>query len=302
MTVERHPITDRKEWLDRRRQDLTASEIGAAAGCSPWATPLEVYGRKKGWLHDVADNAAMQRGRLLEPVALEMLRERRPEWTVVQPDIYLRDPELRLGGTPDAIAYTFDGTVMLEVKSMMESVFDRDWQDGPPLYVELQTLANAMLWGAVSGVVAALVIDRWANLELYTFDVPRHAEAEHRIQDIASRFWRNFHAGIEPRTDYKRDAGVLAQLRKPIHDTPTMDLSSDNILPLLLEERAHLMKLSKANEERLDEIKARIVDKLAGHKHGELPGWRISNKMTYRPEKLVRASEFAVLRVTKCQD
>lgn len=301
MSTERIPITSREKWLTLRHQDCTASEIGAVAGCSPYKTPLEVYGQKRGWLPEAVDNAAMQRGRLLEPVALEMLRERRPEWTVVQPNTYLRDPDLRLGGTPDAIAYTSDGEVMLEVKSMMAAVFDRDWQDGPPLFVELQTLTNAMLWGAVSGVVAALVIDRWANLELFTFDVPRNAAAEEKIREIVWSFWSRLEAGIEPRADYKRDAEVLAQLRKPIHKEPTLDLSGDNILPVLLEERAELLKQSKSNEERLDEIKCRLVDKLAGHQNAALPGWRISNKTTYRPEKLVRASEFAVLRVTRIE-
>lgn len=299
MTVERHPITDKQEWLGWRRQDLTASEIGAVAGCSPYKTPLEVHGQKRGWLPEAADNAAMQRGRLLEKPALEMLQERRPEWTVVQPNTYLRDPDLRLGGTPDAIAYTSDGESMIEVKSMMESVFDRDWQDGPPLFVELQTLTNAMLWGTGRGVVVALVIDRWANLELYVFDVPRNAAAEHKIQEIAQRFWRDFEAGIEPRADYRRDAEVLAQLRKPVHDTPTLDLSSDNRLPDLLAERAELLQSSKNTEARLDEIKAELVDKMAGYRRATVPGWKLSNTMTHRAERLVRASEFAVLRVTR---
>ena len=48
-----------------------------------YLTPFELWARKSGLVTaDVADNPAMRRGRLLEPVALQMLKEERPEWTV----------------------------------------------------------------------------------------------------------------------------------------------------------------------------------------------------------------------------
>lgn len=299
MTAQRHPINDRTQWLGWRRLDLTASEVGAWAGCSPYRTPLDVYAEKKGWKTGGIDNAAMERGRDLEPVALDRLRRRRPAWTVTEPKVYLRDPILRLGGTPDAVAHTSEGDVMIEVKTMSAWVFERDWADGPPLYVSLQTLTNAMLWDAHRAATIALVIDRWANLELYIFDEERNEAAEARIRHLALQFWTDYELGLEPKPDYKKDAETLAILRKPRIKAPAIDLRADNHLPDLLEERARLLDQYKTCSARLDEIKAFIVDKMAGHERAELNGWKLSNTIVHRPERLQKAIDYPVLRVTK---
>ena len=86
-----------------RANDLTASDMGAAVGDSPFKTQLELYAEKTGHLQPKSETPVMRRGRLLEPVAVSMLREEHPDWDIRYPlNLYLRDPELRLGATPDA--------------------------------------------------------------------------------------------------------------------------------------------------------------------------------------------------------
>ena len=43
-------ITDRDEWLRWRANDLTASDIGAAAGLDHHKSPLALYAEKTGML------------------------------------------------------------------------------------------------------------------------------------------------------------------------------------------------------------------------------------------------------------
>ena len=101
MTIEIREITSREEWLEWRKQDVTASSIGALFDCHPYTTALKLYAEKRGTEFIVEDNRAMRRGRWLEPAVAKAVKEMRPEWTLISGHEYLRDPELGLGATPD---------------------------------------------------------------------------------------------------------------------------------------------------------------------------------------------------------
>lgn len=60
---------DNPRWHELRRAGVTASEIAAVMGLSPWESPFSLYWRKvNGW--DTADNTYMSDGRHLEaPIA-----------------------------------------------------------------------------------------------------------------------------------------------------------------------------------------------------------------------------------------
>ena len=96
MTIERREITTREEWLQWRKQDITASSIGALFNCHPYTTALKLYTEKRGTEFVVEDNKAMRRGRWMEPAVAKAVEETRPEWQLFPAKEYLRDPELRL--------------------------------------------------------------------------------------------------------------------------------------------------------------------------------------------------------------
>jgi putative phage-type endonuclease len=85
MTIERYKVHDRDEWLALRAHDLTASDIGAAAGVDPYKSPLALYAEKIGMLMPQADNNAMRRGRWLEAAVLSAIRETHPTGTCARP-------------------------------------------------------------------------------------------------------------------------------------------------------------------------------------------------------------------------
>lgn len=76
-----HPQS-RDEWLALRQQTIGASEIAALVGASPWETAFSLYSKRVNKSAPEPENAAMRRGRHLEAVAIEILREERPNWTV----------------------------------------------------------------------------------------------------------------------------------------------------------------------------------------------------------------------------
>src|SRR5579862_1210871 len=106
MTVVEREVGGRDEWLGWRKKNVNASEGACLFGenAHPHLTVYKLWADKGGLLPPDPDNPTLRRGRLLEPVAVELLREEQPGWKVWQPNVYLHDLEARIGATPDVYA------------------------------------------------------------------------------------------------------------------------------------------------------------------------------------------------------
>lgn len=291
------PVTDRASWLDMRRQDVTASDVGAVFGLHPHKTPLQLWAEKTGVGLDTVENAAMRRGRWMEDAVIAACRDYHPDWTIEKPGVYVRAPAYRIGATPDAVA---NGSIVVQCKTVAAQAF-KGWDDGPPAHYQLQALTEALLLDAERAVLAVLVVSPY-GADYKEFDVPRHEAAEARILTGVPDFWKAISEGRTPAADYAADADILAKLHAPDDNLPPIDLSSDNYLGALLEERERLDRDSKEIEDRLKQIKGEIVEKLKGHTAASAPGWFITNKIQHRREMVVKASSFAVLRVKRTEE
>ena len=297
--IERFVVTDRDSWLALRSLDLTASDIGAAVGVDPYKSRLALYAEKTGMLMPQADNNAMRRGRWLESAVLAAIREENPDWEVRPAGIYLRDPQLRLGATPDALAATDQpGVTNIQCKVVNRPSFERDWAAGPPLHYQLQTLTEGMLLRADQSLIAALVIDTY-SAELYLYPVPRHEAAEARVEAIAIRFWEDVAAGRMPPVDYAHDAETIAALFPQSKPEPVLDLSADNRIHELLLHRGIAKAAIAVHESELSIIETEIKAKLGEHERATLPGWNISWKTQHRMESIVRAHDRRPLIITE---
>jgi len=296
--VEVLKITDRAEWLAWRANDLTASDIGAAAGLDKHKSPLALYAEKSGLLMPQGDTPLMRRGRWLEAAVQSAIEEQNPTWAVRKCQSYYRDPEIRLAATPDFFAITDQpGVTNIQAKVVSAPVFERDWSEGPPMAYRLQTLTEGMLMDAARSLVAALVIGTY-TAELHLFDVPRHAGAEAKVRDIAKAFWQGVVQEAPPPVDYARDADLVAALHPAEKPGSTIDLSGDNTLAVLLPELAALKAEISADGKRAAEIETEIRAKVGDHETGLLPGWKISWKSQTRKAYSVAEKTFRVLRVT----
>src|SRR5262249_8549517 len=142
------------------------------------------------------------------PVAVN---EVHPEWQIEKCRHYYRDPELRLGATPDFLIHGDPrGLGVLQAKTVAPHIYERDWQDGKrtPFWIELQTLVEMKLTGATFGVVGGLRIHAF-DLACAVNEVSRHPGAEKRITDAVKQFWADVAAGREPAPDYGRDAELI---------------------------------------------------------------------------------------------
>src|SRR5207344_3605454 len=151
-----------------------------------------------------ADSAVTRRGRLLESAVALAVGEERPEWIITKNKDYYRDPNLRLGATPDFFIHGDPrGLGVLQTKTAAPHIFERDWEGGAtvPFWVQLQVLTEAMLTEAAFGAVAVLRVDAF-DLALALIEVPRHPAAEQRIKAAVAQFWADVAAGREPDPDY----------------------------------------------------------------------------------------------------
>jgi predicted phage-related endonuclease len=301
MMIERRTITSRDEWLTWRKQDVTASVVGALFGVHPYTTSLRIYAEKRGVEFPDADNKTMRRGRWLEPAVATAVEEERPDWKLRAPKVYLRDPDLRLGCTPD---YFIDGDPrglgVLQCKTVAPSVYARDWLGGSeiPFWIVLQTLTECMLSDAAFGVVAVLLVDPHA-MEVAILDVPRHADSELKICARVHEFWQQVAAANEPDPDYERDAEVIKALVPRETSGKKIDLSGNNELIEMLEQRADLKERINQQDAACEAIESRIKHLMQDAEIGNgLADWRITYKSTQRSAYTVPAKTLRILRIT----
>lgn len=298
------PEARRDDWLALRRRDVTASDAGALLGVSPFKSYFELWMEKAGRKpEDTEETAAMLRGKMLEVPALKMLAVDRPHWRVWQPNVYLRDPAARMGATPDAYAVDPErnGFGVVQVKSVEPNAFRKSWmnesgESEPPAYVLAQTIQEAHLAGADWACVLALVIGN--GIRLHIVEVPIDQRVIRNIQRHVAKFWKSIEDDNPPEPDYGRDGRLLAAIYADDNGRE-IDLSGDNFLPALLEEREAIKERMRADKARVDEIDAEIIAKLGDYERAFLPGWSIKRPLVRRKGFYVEPTEFRRLSIKK---
>jgi predicted phage-related endonuclease len=300
--IEQRVITDETEWLEWRKQDVTASRVAALFGQHPYETALHLYLEKRGveFPEPDRDDRILRRGRWLEPAVACAVSEKRPDWQIDAPKLYLRDPALRLGGTPDFfITGDARGKGVLQCKTVAPSVFERDWDNGRevPFWIVLQTITEMMLSGADFGAVAGLLVDAF-SMDVAIVEIPRHPPTEERIVRAVSAFWTDVAAGHEPTPDFGRDASAIKAMTARATEGKTFDASGHNELPTILAQRAALMSRIKEAKARCDEIENEVKYLLGDAEIvSNLPDWRITFKPTDFKEYTVKARTARSLRI-----
>jgi hypothetical protein len=281
---------DRAAWLNARKQDVTASVAGALLGVHPYQTPYALWAEKSGRVtSDDADNPVLRRGRLLEPVVIEMLREDRPDWLVEyrRDNAYFRNTEDRIGATPDAFATRPDifGNGIVQVKTVADDKFRREWIDAEtgevvlPLWIAVQAIVEATLTGSSWACVAAMIIGR--GIELEVIDVPLNTRIMHRLRREVREFWRMVDEGIEPSIDWNRDGAAVAEVyRDSLPDRK--DLTADSILNQLAGRFVDAREAHNTAGKAIDQIRPRILHALGPAEAAFTTNWNITARTSVR--------------------
>lgn len=305
--IQKFVPADRAAWLAARQRDVTASVAAAVLNAHPYTTQFKLWAAKMG--HEVEPDEAtdaMKRGVYLEPVGVAMLRDEYPEWDIEYhaDNAYYRDPDLRIGATPDAFAFApgREGRGNVQIKSASDEAFRMYWLDPdtkeviPPTWIALQAITEAKLTGCSWACVAVVVITWRGTLKLHVVDVPLHDRLWARLKQGVAEFWALADSGEHPPIDWSKDgAAVLNVYQDVVLDRK--DFSDDPELDVLVTRYVGARGAKAEASKLLDVLKPQIIYALGNSAGGMTASFEFTANVQHREEHVTKASSGRVLRV-----
>jgi putative phage-type endonuclease len=303
---------NRESWLAARKQDVTASEVGALFGINPYMSEYELFNLKSGKIEaEFKDNERMEWGNLLEPVIAKAIASKQGLEIVEQGGLsYYRNTATRMGATPDFFIKSPDkeGVGLLQIKNVDSLVFKNKWtspQDGgeAPAYIETQIQHEMTVTGLKWGKIGVLV----GGNSLQVYDRISYDEVSRTLTDRVQKFWKDVEANNPPKPDWDRDLDFIMRLYSP-ESGKSCELNDE--MEHLAEMYVQYQQAEKNASESKDAVKAQIISLLGDHEKGISQRFKVSaTKVAENPGKIVTPDmvgkyvggrkAFTTFRVTK---
>lgn len=223
----------------KKPKKITGTRLAAVMDLNRWSSPFEAWcAITRTYEKPFEDTIYTIAGKVIEPKQYEYMKDKYFWKKTVSPtDVYGKDyfkktwgdffPDDPIyGGMWDYLFTDKDGnpTAVMEMKTTKRI---EDWQDDIPEYYAMQAALYAYLLGVDDVIMVATVLEDkdYENPEAFevtdrnTFERPfKVSERYPQMKEIIAlvRHWWDEHVltGISPEYDEKRDAEILAELRK----------------------------------------------------------------------------------------
>lgn len=290
----------REAWLRARRGGIGASDAAAVVGCSPYQSTLGLWGEKTGRVapQEPVDMDAVEMGRLLEPIVLERLRQKTGLWVEAWPSelLVVRDGEMWQRCTPDGLVFDgARGVGLVQAKTARET--DAGWGEEPPVHYQMQVQHEM----AVTGLPYALLVVLFGGRRLEWYAVQRDQVVIDWLTSVERQVWGYIERNEElPLELSSGDVALRAADTLRLHpDDDGSEIVLDAYQAGVVAEYADLCDAARGSDKRRDQLKAQIVEWIGPATYAQAGGLRLSLKTQERPEHVVKASKFRVLRVAK---
>ena len=276
MSVVERAIGRREEWLGWRESNVNASEGAClfSENAHPYLTAYKLWALRSGLIQPDPDSPILRRGRLLEPVAIELLREERPGWQIWRPHVYLEDQEARIGATPDVYAERNEAWGVrtrgnVQLKTAGHFAFRKTWIDPEtklveiPLWIAVQSSVEAYLSGADWTAVAVMAVGD-GGIEFHVEEFAIKLNLIENYKALVGEFWEAVRLGRPPAINFDRDIDTLFDIYGD-DDGSMIDLTRDpEIVALLKARKVHSAeeKRGREAEKERKKIDAKIVLRL----------------------------------------
>ena len=262
MTTKSYPITDKQSWLENRLLDITSTEVSALFNLNPYITEFELYHQKREKIViNIDDNERMMWGRNLEDsIALGFAEKYKMK--VEQFDVYMRNPETRMGSSFDYKITSEKEPMILEIKNVDAMQYRSKWIEHdehtiePPEHIGLQLQHQLEITGYNVGYIVALVGGN-------TMKVVR-SERDPRIGKLlrgkVENFWERIKLGVPPDVDYTRDAQYIMKNLCNQADAGTV-LEADENMDKLIDDYNAVNREYVSIGKMRDQIKAQILER-----------------------------------------
>jgi putative phage-type endonuclease len=270
------PTASEAEWLEARRQGVTASEIAVILGLSPYSSPYALYHQKTGTLPPQEDSAVMERGRVLEPYIAGKFAEMHPElalmgsgrelfahssrrWQLATPDRFASEA---LKCPPAKSAY---GTPVGVVECKVDGGSDEWGEEGTdeiPVHYRAQVLWQCDVMNVSRWYAAALRVRDW-RIRVYTGEIDDDAQADLKLMRGEARdFLDRVDTKDEPDVDWRpATIKALKTLYSEVTDEDALIRRS-----LATQYRTAVRRYKEA-ERRKDEMTARILEAMGNARY-----------------------------------
>ena len=265
MTAVEYPITDKQSWLENRLLDVTSTEVSALFDMNPYQTEFELYHQKKDKVViSIDDNERMAWGRRLEDsIALEYAE--RNNLTVEPFDVYMRNPETRMGSSFDYIIKSDIAPAILEIKNVDGLAYRKNWIEHdehniePPEHIALQLQHQLEITGYSHGYIVALV----GGNTMKVVRSERDPKIGKLLKAKVENFWERIKLGVPPDIDYTRNSQfIMKNLCNSADDG--LVLKSDEDMDKLVDEYNSINKEIHQLSKTKDAIKAEILNNSGG--------------------------------------
>lgn len=223
---------------DPTRATVSASQIPALFGQSPWVTPWQLFQHfKDGRSIEKAEDELMGWGKRLEPVVLDWARD---ELRIdLKPNIdpatgkqrYLRHPSLPVGCTADGFAREQRGLIVVETKCVSVRQWVSTWANGAhvPVHYEVQHQTQLMVPDPEFGMpVAGFIVVLVGGCETVVYERKPEPQLHEEIAGAAVEFLADVKAGREPPIiGTVAELKLLADLYPPPLKAEPRDLRGD---------------------------------------------------------------------------
>jgi len=261
MTTKSYPITDKQSWLENRLLDVTSTEVSALFDLNPYQTEFELYHQKKDKVVvNIDDNVRMAWGRRLEDcIALEFAD--RNKFKVEPFDVYLRNPDTRMGSSFDYKIVGEKEPMILEIKNVDGLAYRKNWiehsEDNiePPEHIALQLQHQLEITGYNVGYIVALV----GGNTMKVVRSERDPKIGKLLTDKVQNFWEKIKLGVVPDIDYTRNAQyIMKNLCNQAEDG--LVLKADEDMDKLVDDYNAINREYVSLGKQKDAVKAQILE------------------------------------------
>jgi putative phage-type endonuclease len=242
---------DNPQWHELRRAGVSASEIAAVLGISPWDSPFSLYWQKlEGW--QTESNEDMDAGRRLEPVVAQWFADQMPGMEMAPAGLYADSERTWQLATPDRLVRLRSDPPGRAPWLPLECKAAGSWDgwgetgtDEIPTYYRAQNMQQMDVLGVRAGYVAVI-----CGLRFRWYRINWDRRDAQLMREMGPRFLCRLAAGDQP--DVDEHTATLAALKR-LH--PTVDDIDIQVPPEFAEgyRRArHLARRTAALVDRYD--------------------------------------------------
>jgi predicted phage-related endonuclease len=292
LTIERITFDNEKDWLEARTKDITSTDVAALPGLdvSPYLSPWELFQNKaSGIVPEYAVSDRMKWGTRLQDAIAKGVAEDLG-LTVRRMNVYIRDTERRIGSSFDfEIIGDPRGPGIMEIKNVDSLAYRNNWTDSDgvieaPPHIELQfqhqLLTADRSWGMIVPLVGGNTVRHTART--------RDEEVGNIVLKKVAEFWIAVRDNRPPAPDFTRDAKAIARLYSKSDPGAVIDLSGDVEMIGYAGAYKTAQESKKIEENRLAELKARMLERIGTAEKALMGAMMISAKaVADTPWKLV---------------